>query len=47
MRQLTRKFGELSSDVEAKIRSADGETLLSWADRVLDAQTLDEVFVDS
>ena len=44
VRLLERRFGSLSSDVQAKISAADVESLELWLDRVLDASSLDEVF---
>jgi hypothetical protein len=43
-RQLTRRFGTLPADVTARMEDADTDTLEAWADRLLDARTLDEVF---
>nr|VFK42417.1 MAG: Predicted transposase YdaD [Candidatus Kentron sp. TC] len=44
MRLLNRRFGPLSPEIERKIREASSEALALWGDRVLDAQTLEEVF---
>jgi hypothetical protein len=46
-RQLTRRFGPLSPAVLNKLQSADLEQLERWAENVLFAQTLDEVFNDA
>ena len=43
VRQLTVKFGSLSSSVEEKVYAADVEQLDVWAERVFTASTLDEV----
>jgi flagellar biosynthesis/type III secretory pathway protein FliH len=43
IRQLRRKFGELSEDKVRMIEAADTDQLLEWADRVLTAESLDEV----
>ncbi|WP_006746156.1 RpnC/YadD family protein [Thioalkalivibrio paradoxus] len=43
MRQLTLKFGPLPEAVRTRVESADADTLLLWSDRVLGAETLDEV----
>ncbi|NEV65164.1 Rpn family recombination-promoting nuclease/putative transposase [Thiorhodococcus minor] len=43
LRQLERKFGPPSEPVRAKITQADPDTLLDWSERILDAQSLDEV----
>ena len=46
LRQLRRKFGPLDGIVEERISSAEGDRILAWADRVLSAASLDEVFLD-
>lgn len=46
LRQLQRKFGPLDSTVEKRVLSVEGDRILTWADRVLTAATLDEVFRD-
>ncbi|WP_295446405.1 Rpn family recombination-promoting nuclease/putative transposase [uncultured Thiodictyon sp.] len=43
LRQIERKFGPPSESVRARIASADPETLLSWSERILTADTLDAV----
>ena len=43
VRQLTRRFGDLPEETMKKIESADADTLLQWSERVLSAQTLNEV----
>lgn len=44
-RQLVRRFGALPSDVVSRIATATPAELELWLDRVLDAATLDEVFL--
>ncbi len=44
VRLLTRRFGELSAVVYAKIAAADSDTLEKWGDLVLDARSLEDVF---
>lgn len=44
LRQLERRFGALPEDVIARVRGASVETLDIWADQVLAAATLDDVF---
>ena len=44
LRLLRRRFGDLPEGLEQRVRNADSDRLLGWADRVLDAQTLDDVF---
>lgn len=43
-RQLTKRFGILSDSTLTRLHSATSEQLELWADRVLDAPTLQEVF---
>jgi len=43
LRQIELKFGPPSDAVRAQITAADADTLLRWSERVLTAQTLDEV----
>lgn len=43
-RQLTRRFGPLPTEVIARFATATLEDIENWADRLLDAQSLDEVF---
>ena len=44
VRQLKRRFGPLPSTVGARLSDASTAELEAWADNVLDAATLDEVF---
>ena len=39
-----RRFGPLPAEVTARMEDADTDALEAWADRLLDARTLDEVF---
>jgi hypothetical protein len=43
-RQLAQRFGDLSPETVERIRHASGDTLELWGDRVLTAQSLDDVF---
>jgi hypothetical protein len=43
---LTWRFGSLPAWVETKLAHAEPALLEAWAKRVLDAQTLDAVFVE-
>jgi hypothetical protein len=43
LRLLRARFGELSASAMARIEAADVEDLERWADRLLNARTLDEV----
>ena len=42
---LTRRFGELSADARRRLERASEAELERWAERVLTAATLDEVFL--
>jgi len=44
LRQLGRRFGPVAPEVAARVRAADNAQLDVWADRVLDAETLEAVF---
>ncbi len=44
VRQLEFKFGRLRPAERARLDVADPETLLQWAERILTARSLDEVF---
>jgi hypothetical protein len=43
LRLITLKFGSPSEAVRQQVQSADSETLLQWSERILTAQTIDEV----
>jgi flagellar biosynthesis/type III secretory pathway protein FliH len=43
-RLLTRKFGLLPKHYQKKIATTDADTLLEWGERVLSANTLEEIF---
>ena len=43
-RQLQRRFGALSAKNTERLTEASMEDLETWAENVLDAQTLDDVF---
>jgi hypothetical protein len=43
LRQLSARFGTISPEIRQKIETADADTLLHWSDRILNAQSLDEV----
>ena len=45
-RQLAKRFGPLSDDTRARLRAARSEQLETWAERVLDAPSLAQVFGD-
>jgi len=46
-RLLTRRFGPLSPETRLRLQDATTEQLERWADRMLDAQCIDEVFAES
>nr|VFK23603.1 MAG: protein of unknown function (DUF4351) [Candidatus Kentron sp. LPFa] len=46
MRQLSRRFQPLPNEVTDRIQKADPNTIEIWADRILDAKSLDEVFLE-
>ncbi len=43
-RQLTRRHGKLSPSVTQRLEKASKEEIERWADRILTAKTLDDVF---
>ena len=43
-RLLLRRFGRLSPRASESLRRASADDLETWADKVLDAETLDDVF---
>lgn len=43
-RQLTLKFGELSAEIQQRLQQAGEAELDIWAERVLFAESIDEVF---
>jgi hypothetical protein len=43
-RLLIKRFGLLPEEVRSRLRNATLEQIETWADRVLDAKTLDDVF---
>jgi predicted transposase YdaD len=44
LRQLRSKFGPLDPEVEERVRSADPDRLLEWSERLLNANSLEDVF---
>ena len=44
IRQMTLKFGEPNDEVMRRLNAADAETLLRWGERLLSADSLDDVF---
>ena len=44
LRQMERKFGRCLTDVDRQlVVSADTETLLKWSDRILSANSIEEI----
>jgi hypothetical protein len=43
-RQLERKFGVLDPEVRERIAHADSSRIVTWGERVLTAQSLEEIF---
>jgi flagellar biosynthesis/type III secretory pathway protein FliH len=43
-RQLHKRFGELPKEIELRLNNATLAQLEVWADRVLDARTVEEIF---
>ncbi len=46
-RLLQRRFGTLSPEISKKLSEASSTDLENWAEKVLDAETLDDVFVSN
>jgi hypothetical protein len=46
IRQLSRRFGSLSAETLSRLDNANQQQLEAWADRILDARTLEEVFLE-
>lgn len=46
LRQLRLKFGPLDPEVEERVRSADADRLLEWGERVLTAESLQDILRD-
>ena len=44
LRQIELKFGAISEQDRQRVASADAATLLKWSERVLRAESLDQVF---
>ena len=46
LRLLSYRFHPLPDEITQRIHTADPNTIETWADRVLDAKSLDEVFLE-
>lgn len=47
LRLLNRRFGPLSPDITRRLSQSTPEQLEIWAERVLDARAIDEVFAEN
>ncbi|MBV5347224.1 DUF4351 domain-containing protein [bacterium] len=43
LRLLTLKFGPPSPEIQQRVSEADADTLLAWSERVLSADTIDDI----
>lgn len=46
LRQMNRRFGAIDEATHNRIKTADADTLLIWGERILFAQSIEEVFRD-
>jgi flagellar biosynthesis/type III secretory pathway protein FliH len=46
LRLLRLKFGPLDTEIEERVHSADADRLLGWSERILTAESLQDVFRD-
>ena len=46
LRLLRLKFGPLDPDLEERVHSADADRLLGWSERILTAESLQDIFRD-
>lgn len=46
LRQFRLKFGPLDPETEKRVRSADADRLLGWSERILTAESLQDVLRD-
>ncbi len=44
IRQLHRKFGEVPAEIEKRIAESNAEQLLEWGERLISAETVDDIF---
>jgi predicted transposase YdaD len=47
LRQLQKRFGELAESVRPRVQQASREQLETWAERILDAPSIDALFADT
>ncbi len=43
LRQLRLKFGEIPEAIRQRVEAADSDTLLTWSERILTAERIDDV----
>lgn len=46
LRQIKTKFGSVPAAIKKRVQSANAKELLTWAERVLSAESLDQIFED-
>lgn len=44
LRQIRLKFGEIPDEVRRRIEQADADTLLTWSERILTAERIEDIF---
>ena len=44
LRQMRLKFGEIPDDVRRRVEQADADTLLTWSERILTAERIEDIF---
>jgi len=40
------KFGELNAETLARVKSADADQLMTWSERILNATTVEKMFME-
>ena len=43
LRQLRLKFGDIPEDIQGRIEAADADTLLTWSERILTAERIEDI----
>ena len=41
---LRLKFGEIPDDIRLRIEAAEADTLLTWSERILTAERMEDIF---
>ena len=44
LRQMRLKFGEIPEDVRRRVEQAEADTLLTWSERILTAERIEDIF---